>query len=266
MAQQMYEEKKIRAIATKIRSLAPILGESKFTTAEIPDAIERVYEDGKRKGQTEGYGRGYGSGYTKGLSEGYEKGYSEGTENNQGVELPTLSNPGTSNDLIKGKQLIDGDGNIVEGAIVQAQGGIRRTVNPQYVSMAGVQSVSMVAEVSVPTCISPATGPLVVLTTNAENFGDAAADKVLEGSTFTSKNGIKVEGAIPIKTSGDIYAIAADKVVNIPSGYYQEDMAVDCEPIYDNGFDDGNDYGYNKGYAEGAASVSTYEDGNGVKY
>lgn len=129
MAQQLYEEKKIRAIATKIRSLAPILGNSTFTTAEMPDAIERVYEEGKRKGKTEGYGSGYNEGvirgkedgyndgYNKGHDEGYHKGYTEGAEDNQGVNLPPLTSPGTADDLVEGKQLIDGNGNIVYGAI-----------------------------------------------------------------------------------------------------------------------------------------------------
>lgn len=33
-----------------------------------------------------------------------------------GIQLPTLTSPGTAADLLAGKQLIDGDGNIIEGA------------------------------------------------------------------------------------------------------------------------------------------------------
>lgn len=35
----------------------------------------------------------------------------------QGVELPTLTNPGSASDLLSGKQLIDADGNVVTGNI-----------------------------------------------------------------------------------------------------------------------------------------------------
>lgn len=38
-------------------------------------------------------------------------------EATEGVELPTLTNEGTAADLLSGKQLIDGDGNIVTGTI-----------------------------------------------------------------------------------------------------------------------------------------------------
>lgn len=34
-----------------------------------------------------------------------------------GVELPELTNEGTAADLLSGKQLIDGDGNVIEGTI-----------------------------------------------------------------------------------------------------------------------------------------------------
>lgn len=133
MAKQLYEEERIKDIAKKIRELAPGLRDGLFTTSEMPNGIERVFEEGERKGRTagftEGYGAGYSSGasrgkeegyndgYNKGHEEGYYKGYSEGAEDNQGVQLPPLISPGTADDLVEGKQLIDGKGNIVEGAI-----------------------------------------------------------------------------------------------------------------------------------------------------
>ena len=45
-------------------------------------------------------------------------------ECSDGVTLPTLNNPGTSSDLALGKQLIDGNGNIVEGTALIAGGNI----------------------------------------------------------------------------------------------------------------------------------------------
>lgn len=35
-----------------------------------------------------------------------------------GVELPSLTSPGAAEDLVQGKQLIDGDGNVVDGTLV----------------------------------------------------------------------------------------------------------------------------------------------------
>jgi hypothetical protein len=40
------------------------------------------------------------------------------------LELPELTNPGTSADLLRSKQLIDGDGNIVSGTMMNWAGGI----------------------------------------------------------------------------------------------------------------------------------------------
>lgn len=50
------------------------------------------------------------------IDEVYNKGYEAGCSG-EGVTLPTLTNEGTADDLLSGKQLIDGEGNIVEGAI-----------------------------------------------------------------------------------------------------------------------------------------------------
>lgn len=47
------------------------------------------------------------------IDEVYENGYEKGSNN--GVALPELTNEGTAADLTLGKQLIDGEGNVVEG-------------------------------------------------------------------------------------------------------------------------------------------------------
>ena len=82
MAKRLYEEEKIEAIAVKIRKLVPNWYKGTFTTAEMPAAVERVYEEGKTKGRTDGYNSGYGMGYTEGFTRGnktgYDKGYAEG--------------------------------------------------------------------------------------------------------------------------------------------------------------------------------------------
>lgn len=75
MAKRLYEEESIRAIAAKIRYLVPSLYRRKFTVAEIPDGIERVYKEGKNTGKTEGYREGYNEGYLNGNTAGYSNGY-----------------------------------------------------------------------------------------------------------------------------------------------------------------------------------------------
>ena len=83
---RLYEEEYIRAIATKIKSLVPSLYKRKFTTAQMPDAIQIVYDEGKSRGHDEGfsegksrgYAQGFASGKVRGHSEGYDEGYGEG--------------------------------------------------------------------------------------------------------------------------------------------------------------------------------------------
>ena len=75
MAKRLYEEENIRVIAAKIRSLVPSLYKRKFSTAEIPEGIERVYEEGKSVGKTEGHRAGYIEGINRGETVGYTKGY-----------------------------------------------------------------------------------------------------------------------------------------------------------------------------------------------
>lgn len=49
---------------------------------------------------------------------------------NNGLELPELNNEGSSSDLLEGKQLIDGDGNVVDGAMhIITEENLRSNIN-----------------------------------------------------------------------------------------------------------------------------------------
>lgn len=86
MSKMLYEKLYIDAIADKIRSLVPSLYKRKFTTSQMPEAIQRVYDEGKTKGHDEGFSEGKNRGYTQGFTsgkarghrEGYDEGYGEG--------------------------------------------------------------------------------------------------------------------------------------------------------------------------------------------
>jgi flagellar biosynthesis/type III secretory pathway protein FliH len=102
MAKRLYEEEYIGAIANKIRSLVPSLNRRKFTTAQMPDGIQRVYEEGQAKGQNEGYKSGYSKGYRQGYSsgntdghntgynEGYNEGFSEGIDLGEQIAISSI--------------------------------------------------------------------------------------------------------------------------------------------------------------------------------
>lgn len=199
----------------------------------------------------------YGEGVSKMIDVApyYNEGYEEGKSEGGGAELPTLTIPGTADDLLKGKQLIDGEGNIVTGTIETAHGGLYKSVLPQYDNTASGPIISMAYEVEKPTYISPGTGPKISLTTFAENFGTATANSVPKGSTFTSKEGLNIEGTAEIRTINDV-AYSYDDVTEahdiiIPAGYYATKTEYNIDQVYDNGYD--------TGYDKGAENLKTEE-------
>lgn len=79
MAKKVYEEEKIRAIATKIREKAA--NNKTYTTEEMPSGIDEVYNEGYNygyeDGETDGYNRGYDIGHTDGIEAGKKSQYDE---------------------------------------------------------------------------------------------------------------------------------------------------------------------------------------------
>lgn len=283
MAKHLYEEERIKDIAKKIRELAPGLREGLFTTSEMPNGIERVFEEGERKGKTAGFTEGYGSGFNAGVSRGkeegyndgynkghevgYLKGYSEGAEDNQGVELPKLTTPGTADDLVEGKQLIDGKGNIVEGNIPMKASTDVGVIGTEVVVPAGYYTDDVRQPI------------------DTEPFYKAGYSAgYSEGETFGYTGGYsvgyetgKVDGAENLKTEEartaadlELERVSQyDLELTVSSGYYAKDTnkLIDVTPYYAEGQTAGYNNGYNVGFADGVVSAgSTYEDGNGVKY
>lgn len=111
-------------------------------------------------------------------------------ESSGGVELPTIAEDvlGTASDLAEGKQLIDADGNIVTGE-VKTYSTYGNPCTPEEV--AGLVSFNRQED-----------GPILIrdgyidLQASLSKFGDATADDVVKGKTFTSSAGLKTEGKI----------------------------------------------------------------------
>lgn len=101
--------------------------------------------------------------------------------------LPTLTNPGSATDLAEGKELIDGNGNIVTGSV--------KTYNSQALwnnIAPAVDGTDLKLSVNASTPYLFRKG--VAVKSPLSNFGDATAADVVTGKTFTSAAGLKVVG------------------------------------------------------------------------
>lgn len=144
MAKRLYEEERIGAIATKIRELVPTWYNGTFTTADMPAALERIYDEGKSKGNREGYSYGYIAGFFQGKEDGqlsgYNKGYNEGLVG--GAESVKRGEARTDDDII-----IDGDSFTVPSGYYAETAEKHINVDPFYDAgykdgyKAGVESV-----------------------------------------------------------------------------------------------------------------------------
>lgn len=157
--------------------------------------------------------------------------------------LPTLTSPGTEADLLEGKELIDGDGKVINGAMPN-NGSVRRFLDVNTTSYNipegyhdgnGRVYINAVTRTYTPTknggFLEPVTGAVfgkVIVNGIPDKYQDvtgvtAKASDVLPGKVFVDATGAVVEGAIPIKTEEDL--IAKNAVVTVPSGYYAEQVS-----------------------------------------
>lgn len=115
-----------------------------------------------------------------------------------GKKLPELTNPGVASDLVSGKQLINQDGEIVTGTIMEYvsgnfvlsdgtifQGGTGS--GNDYIPTIGIKA-------TIPYDLLGRMGKEGYVSTPASNFGNATAADVAAGKTFTSTAGVKVTG------------------------------------------------------------------------
>lgn len=134
------------------------------------------------------------------------------------TELPELTNPGTAEDLEADKQLIDAEGNIVTGTVRVAHGGITQEADSiNRIPMGDQSRIKLTVHVEEKTIIKPSTGNVISLTAPCSEFGDATAEDVAKGKTFTSAAGLKAVGTkeetVPQLECGTYWDIAANSSV-----------------------------------------------------
>lgn len=139
----------------------------------------------------------------------------------EGVQLPDLGdNEGSASDLVSGKQLIDDEGNIVEGTVKEIK---ENAVYQGYTFFASSYSETdgrlwLTGKPTEDLLLRP--GSSQKIGSPITNFGDAELGDVLEDKKFTSKVGYQSQGSMPNNgdTSQTMDGIAT-KSVSIPAGY-----------------------------------------------
>jgi hypothetical protein len=128
-----------------------------------------------------------------------------------GTALPTLTTPGTAEDMAKGKQLIDENGNVVTGTVKDNRVWYGTySAEPEIYTSGGYEFVMLKLKPSETTMVRDT----VELCTRVSKFGDATSSDVLVGKTFTSAAGLKVVGTMT-PGSGSGFTVTDDGAGNV---------------------------------------------------
>lgn len=133
----------------------------------------------------------------------------------------------TTEDIASGKtayvnkEKVTGDVSVVDSEetlyAVPGSGTLSNQLNPStkeaFIQMTGIVNQN---ELLRPNAIVSTMMP-------AKDFGDADPTLVAEGITFTSKEGVKVAGTVPMKEQSDLTVL--DNMVIVPKGMYKSDVA-----------------------------------------
>lgn len=112
-----------------------------------------------------------------------------------GMQLPTLTNPGTAADLASGKQLIGQNGEMVTGTIVEyISGNFVLSNGTPYMGETGTGVPTIGIQETLSFDMLGRKDKLGVVSCPASNFGNATAADVAAGKTFTSAAGVMVTG------------------------------------------------------------------------
>ena len=154
------------------------------------------------------------------------------TTSGGGVTLPELENPATASDLASGKQLIDGNGNVVEGAVPVVRDDARYMAWDIWDSNSSEVDEPYVSEY--PNCVQirgvifdemlirQHSGMYAYVPKDI--FGDASPGDVRKGKIFTSEFGVKAVGTMEESgggaVSGDGWVSGVPYELNIVKNTY----------------------------------------------
>lgn len=141
-----------------------------------------------------------------------------------GEELPKLTNPASATDLALDKQLIGQNGNIVIGALAEVTDMLGLAKQPDsVVYSSGSKEVQITSGMYSPTDFIARSSMKFKSRVPGAEFGNAFADDVVAGITFTSENGVKVRGTHVCKSEGGVdtsdATATADQIIKNRTAY-----------------------------------------------
>ena len=146
-------------------------------SGELPENIDKVYDAGSAAGEEKGYSKGYSAGHAQGVIEGVAK-------TNDATLTPGIAPEG---------ETFRAGGKKQTGTVKVALGGISQLVEPATGFQDGEECVMLSHTPTEKLFLDPAQGS-VTLKAELSAFGNAEADEVAKGKTFTAADGFLKEG------------------------------------------------------------------------
>ena len=145
-------------------------------------------------------------------------------EVNNGIELPELTNEGSSSDLLSGKQLIDSEGNIVEGTIPTrtssnlTASGATVTVPSGYYASQATKSIAIATQAT-PSIIVNSVGVITASATQTAGYVSDGTKSATKQLTTKAATTITPSTSSQTAVAANVYTTGAITVAAIPSKY-----------------------------------------------
>jgi hypothetical protein len=141
-----------------------------------------------------------------------------------GVNLPTLSNEGSAADLLSGKQLIDGEGNVVTGTIETktssnlTASGATVTVPAGYYASQATKSIASVPQ-GLPSIYVDSSGKIIASMVLNEGYVTSSTKSATKRLTTQAAKTITPSTSSQTAVASGVYTTGAVTVAAIPSNY-----------------------------------------------